>query len=362
MSRIFDVAERAGVSISTVSNVLNKTKYVSPALVARVEQAVAELSYEVNPIARSMKNKKTGIIGVITEDMCGVFYPYVVRGIHAVATEKGHQVLICDTQGMTGNAEAFEREKKLFDKLIASRVDGIIFISSVPRQDSERYFAEMKKHSNKNGKNIPLVSLERDFTDSGIDSIIFDGYHNARLAVQHLIDVGCRNICHITGPVGMDIIEERERGFTDALRENNIPFDARTMRAYGDFTHQSGYIAMQTLLNQVPELDGVFCDNDQMAVGALKVLKKAGKKVPEEIKLIGYDDVFLASLVEPPLSTIHIQKRHAGIEAAQILFSRIESEEEVTPQNAIGHRMAGALVVRQSTVAGAPEDWDLVEW
>lgn len=362
MSRIFDVAERAGVSISTVSNVLNKTKYVSPELVARVEEAVKELSYEVNPIARSMKNKKTGIIGVITEDMCGVFYPYVVKGINAVATDKGYQVLICDSQGMNGNAEAFKRERRLFDRLLANRVDGIIFFSSVPREESEQYFSELKKHAKKNKKRIPLVSLERDFTDLGIDSIIFDGYNNAKLAVQHLIDAGCRRICHITGPVGMEIIKEREDGFLDAVAENGLTFDARAMTAFGDFTHQSGYLAMQTLLKNVPDLDGVFCDNDQMAVGALKVLREAGKRVPEDIKLMGYDDVFLASLVEPSLSTIHIQKRHAGIEAAKILFSRIESEEAIDQRNAIGHRMTGALVVRQSTVAETPKDWDLVDW
>ncbi len=362
MSRIFDVAERAGVSISTVSNVLNKTRYVSPELVARVEKAVEELAYEVNPIARSMKNKKTGIIGVITEDMCGVFYPYLVRGINAVAMEKGYQVLVCDTQGMNGNAEAFKREKKLFNRLIANRVDGIIFVSTVPRGESESYFGEIRKLANRNQKRIPLVSMERDFTDVGIDSVIFDGYNNAKLAVQHLIDVGCRRICHITGPFEMEIVKERGRGFRDAMAGNGMSFDESTMTAYGDYTHQSGYIAMRELLNRVPDMDGVFCDNDQMAVGALKVLKELGRRVPGDIKLMGYDDVFLASLVEPSLSTIHIKKRHAGIEAARMLFDRIEAGEEGASQEPIGHRMAGTLVIRQSTVADTPEDWNLVDW
>ena len=101
MSGIKEVAKKAGVSISTVSNVLNKSKYVSPDLVMRVEKAVEELSYEANPIARSMKNNKTGTIGVITEDMCGVFYPYVVKGINSVAVEKGYQIIICDTVSQT---------------------------------------------------------------------------------------------------------------------------------------------------------------------------------------------------------------------------------------------------------------------
>ncbi|MBQ3424427.1 MAG: LacI family DNA-binding transcriptional regulator [Clostridia bacterium] len=361
MSSIIDVAKRAGVSISTVSNVLNGTRYVSPELVKRVEDAVAELSYEVNPIARSMKNKKTGTIGVITEDMCGVFYPYVVKGINAVATGKGYQVIVCDTQGTNGNAEAFQREKEFFKRLIANRVDGIIFVSTVAREESARYFAEIKRQANRN-KRIPLVSMERDFTDVGIDSVIFDGYSNARMALQHLIDVGCRRICHITGPREMEIVKERGRGFADAMAESGLPFDAARMTTYGDYTHQSGYIAMRELLEQMKDMDGVFCDNDQMAVGALKVLRERGIRVPEDIKLMGYDDVFLASLVEPSLSTIHIQKRHAGIRAAEMLFARIEEEGDSRKPAPIAHRMAGSLVVRQSTVAGSPEDWSLVDW
>ena len=132
MSGIKDVAKRAEVSISTVSNVLNKTKYVSPELVKRVNQAVEELSYEVNPIARSMKNKGTGLIGVITEDLCGVFYPYVIRGINSVAVEKGYQLLICDAQGTYGSQ--IKRERELFRRLISNRVDGIIFASTVNKK------------------------------------------------------------------------------------------------------------------------------------------------------------------------------------------------------------------------------------
>ena len=135
MSGIKDVAKRAGVSISTVSNVLNKSKYVSPELKERVEEAVEALSYEVDPIARSMKNNRTVIIGVITEDMCGVFYPYVVKGINSVAVEKGYQLVICDTQTAYGGKGGMQRERDVFRKLISSRVDGIIFATMVPDEE-----------------------------------------------------------------------------------------------------------------------------------------------------------------------------------------------------------------------------------
>lgn len=360
MSGIKDVAKKAGVSISTVSNVLNKSKYVSPDLVMRVEKAVEELSYEVNPIARSMKNNKTGTIGVITEDVCGMFYPYIVKGINSIAVEKGYQTIICDTQGTYGDSDAINREKELFRRLIANRVDGIIFVSAVPSEQVEKYFSQLKKQASKY-KKIPLVSIERDLTEVGIDSVFFDGYANTQKAVQHLIDCGCKKICHITGPKKMEIVKERIKGFKDCMEKNGIIFEDEVMVAHGDYSHQSGYTCMKELLERVPDLDGVFCENDQMAIGALKIIKESGKRMPEDIKLMGYDDVFLASVVEPSLSTIHIRKRHAGMEAANILFRRIEEQKE-NIDDVLGIRMPARLVVRKSTIKDAPEDWNLVDW
>ena len=117
---------------------------------------------------------------------------------------------------------------------------------------------------------------------------------------------------------------------------------------------------MKELLENVPDLDGIFCGNDQMAIGALKVLKEYGKQVPQDVKLIGYDDIFISSIVEPSLSTIHIKKKHAGMEAAKILLDRIENPDDREPVR--GVLMDGRLVVRKSTVAAAPEDWILSEW
>lgn len=358
MNGIKDVAKKAGVSISTVSNVLNKSRYVSPELVQRVEAAVKELSYEVNPMGRGLKNNKTGTIGVITEDMCGVFYPYVLKGINEIATEKGYQITICDTQGTYGDQAALQREREFFQKLVANRVDGIIFVSLVSNEEKEKYFAEIKEMA-KRYKNIALVSIERDFTSEGIDSVYFDGFANAKMAVQHLVDCGCKKICHITGPAVLQIARERVVGYKCCMAENGIAVDEERMIAKGDYSHQSGYRAMKQLVMDVPDMDGVFVGNDQMAIGALKYLKEAGVRIPEDIKLIGYDDVFLASVVEPGLSTIHIQKKHVGIEAAKLLFDRIDFDDE---REVRGIKREGRLVIRKSTVKNAKEDWNIFEW
>lgn len=361
MSGIKDVAARAGVSISTVSNVLNKAKYVSDELIERVEQAVEELDYQVNPIAASMKSKKSGTIGVIAEDMCGVFYPYIVRGINAIADEKGYRIIMCDVNGKAGEETAMEKERELFHKLLASQVDGIIFASSISRMYRDQYLSELQEAADRKKKNIPIVSMERDLTKLGIDSVYFDGYENAQKAVQHLIDCGCKKICHLAGPAELQIAQERIEGYEKCLKDNSLPLDKKTMLAYGDYTHQSGYWQMEKLLKNVSDLDGVFCGNDQMAIGALRLLREKGLRVPGDVKLIGYDDVFISSIVEPPISTIHIQKNSAGRRAAEILFDRIENPVGKN-EKPIGEKLDSHLVIRKSTMDVAPEDWNINDW
>lgn len=359
MAGIKEVAKRAGVSISTVSNVLNNSKFVSPDLQIKVEKAVQELSYKPNPAARSMKKKETGMIGIITADMCGLFYPYLVKGICSVANEKGYEILISDTKGLNGEAGALEREYDKFKNMVTNCVDGIIFASVVPVNSAESY-AEKLLDLAEHDKHIPLVSIERDFSKFGIDSVYFDGCEGAKAAVEHLLDCGCKKIGHITGPLFMSMAYDRTVGYKESMKEAGLEVDKNRMIAEGDYSHQSGYAAMKELLISMPEIDGVFCSNDQMAVGALKALLEVHKKVPEEIKIIGYDDVFISSMVEPELSTIHIRKKHAGIETAKILFDKIENPQVQTPP--IGLKMESRLVVRKSTMLDASGDWILAEW
>lgn len=158
----------------------------------------------------------------------------------------------------------------------------------------------------------------------------------------------------------MEIVKERVKGYKDCLKENNL-YLGEEMIANGDYSHLSGYVAVKQLMEQVPDMDGLFCGNDQMAIGVMKYLNEHGKRIPEDIKLMGYDDVFLASVVEPSLSTIHVRKRHAGIEAAKMLFKRIENPNENFGQP-VGIKMDARLVVRQSTVKTVSGDWDLVDW
>jgi DNA-binding LacI/PurR family transcriptional regulator len=152
-------------------------------------------------------------------------------------------------------------------------------------------------------------------------------------------------------------------GYRNAMARNGLVIDDSRMIANGDYTHKSGYMAMKELLKKMPDIDGVFVANDQMSVGVLKALSEAGKRIPDDVKVIGYDDVFISSVLEPSLSTIHIQKIAMGKKAAELLIDQIENNEKVPVQDP-GHAVEidTKLIIRKSTVKNALDDWILVDW
>jgi DNA-binding LacI/PurR family transcriptional regulator len=352
MASMKDVAKKAGVSISTVSHVLNGTKYVSDEIKRKVNVTVKELGYEVDAVARSMKSSQTMKIGIITDDMCGLFYPYIIKAICEVAEKSGYSTIICDT------SSNIEKEKKSFRDLVSSRVDGIIISSSIPNEFVREYARELKTMVSQKKKQIALVSIERDFSEFGIDSIYTNMEDGGKKATQYLIDLGCKTIGHITGPIVASVAQDRIHGYEKALLDNGMQIN-EDLISFGDYSHLSGYIRMKELLQRVPHLDGVFVANDQMAIGACISLKELGKSIPNDIKVIGFDDVFVSSIVEPPLSTIHIKKKHLGREAINALLEQIENGPR---EKALCIELENHLVIRKSTDSSAPPDWILSDW
>ena len=266
-------------------------------------------------------------------------------------------MMLCDITGEMNDENALDREFELIKKLVANRVDGIIFTSLVPTEKRKRYCNKLLKITNET-KKIPIISVERDLSDFGIDSVYFDSYENAKLAVNHLIDCGCKKIAHIAASMTMEVASQRTMSYIDTMKEHN--FSTENMIYYGDYSHRSGYMGMKQLIDNAPDIDGVFCANDQIAVGALKLLKQYGKRIPEEIKVMGYDDVFVSNVVEPPISTVHIRKHETGVRAADLLLKRLSTENiDAKP---IKIKMESRLVIRNSTVKDAPADWILSEW
>ena len=358
MSSIKDVAQRAGVSISTVSNVLNGTKYVSEDLTRRVLIAVEELGYQANPIAKNMKSNKSFTVGIISTDIGGLFYPYVVKGLYNTFNQNGYNVQMFETDGVHDPQNSWEKAVEGVRHFVDYRVDGIVLTSIFPA-NMEEYYVNRILHMIHSPKEIALVSLETDFTRYGIDSVYANSVAGAERAVDHLILKGCRKIAHITGPIFTRVSIDRLKGYRNAIKRVGLRED-NALVGYGDYSHLSGYKAMKDILGRVSDFDGVFVANDQMAVGAMRALHEAGRRIPEDVKVIGYDDVFISCVLEPPLSTIHVLKRTMGESGASLLIDRMQGTARKKAPIAI--ELETKLVPRRSTCIDAPDDWILSDW
>ena len=346
MPSIKEVARRAGVSISTVSHVIRGSKPVSERLRRRVEQAVRELNYEINPVASSLKSKTTHTLGIIIPNINRIFFPQVIKGIQETCFVKGYNLTFCDTN------EQLKLEKHFVQMLKNSMVDGIILDSVADEQDTA-YFEFLSQLKNRK-KIIPVVSLERQLNGSRVDSIIVDNRLGGELAARHLVECGCENVAHISGPDYSCMARARLQGFQDELAKKGL----KTQVFSGDFSPLSGYQAIKTQLQQGTTLDGIFAANDQMAIGALRALKEEGRRVPEEIKVVGFDNTFVASLASPALTTINVPKHKMGQTAADLLLRRLENPGQAP----INVELPINLIVRQSTELHGESTWDLYGW
>jgi DNA-binding LacI/PurR family transcriptional regulator len=349
MASIKDVAEKAGVSISTVSNVINGTKYVSEELILKINKIIEELHYEVDPVARSLKSKKTMTIGVVITNINRIFFPQVIKGIQDSAAKHGYNLTFFSTN------DKFEDEKRFVQMLESTWVDGII-LDSVADTNDEGYFKYLSSLGNRK-KSIPVVSLERRIDSYGIGSVVVNNFHGGGLAAKHLIDCGCRKIVHITGPIGSCIVQDRLNGYKDELRKAGLAIeDARIIE--GDYSPLSGYHAMKQILMAGIDVDGVFAANDQMAIGAIKAIRENGLMIPEDVKVVGFDNTFIATIVEPSLTTISVPKYKMGDAAVEMLVKRIEQD----PNSPGVIEMPINLIIRQSTDLRGDKNWDLYDW
>lgn len=343
---IKDVAKRSGTSISTVSNVLNKRRKVSDELARRVIRAVEELGYVVNPVASSLKSHKTGVIGVIITDINCIFFPPMLKGICNMLSAAGYTVSLYDTR------QSPEREIKYIELLSNMMAEGVI-LDSVAAASQKAYFETL---GHKSG-GMPIVCVENDMRPFGFDSVMIDNRAGAYTAVKHLIEMGCRRIVHISNSNASMIAKNRQDGYWDALKDAGISRDPALI-CEGDFSPQSGYRGMSKVIRSGVSFDGVFAANDQMAIGALRALDAAGMKVPDDVKIVGYDNTFVSSMVNPSLTTISVPGYEMGTVAAQLLLDRMARPELPVHRVLLEYE----LLIRRSTVASAKTSWDMTYW
>lgn len=285
MPTIKDVAERAGVSVTTVSRVLNNRGYISEATRKKVYKAMEELDYQPNEVARSLFRKKSNIIGLIVPTVAHPFFGELTSYLETYAYSRGYKVLICNSQ-----LDA-SKEQEYIWMLRRNQVDGIIMASHT--LDVEEY----KK------LNLPVVAFDR-FISSEIPYVTSDNYQGGKLAVELLLRRGCKKIAHMCGSLNLDMLaNQRHRAFMDVAEEKKIPYF--TVETGINVFEVNKYEELLTdLLVQHPDIDGLFLNSDIMAIAAMKVCSKLGKRVPHDMKIIGYDDVSIASLVSPQITSI----------------------------------------------------------
>lgn len=355
MANIKDVARRAGVSISTVSRVLNSTKPVSPDLQKKVMDAVHELDYSANIFAKGLKGSNSGIIAVVLTAISRTFFTSVLEGIHEVAEMNGYSILITETY------DDCKREMRLMSELASQWVDGIILASSAHSCDKETAQYIQNLHMlDKKGHVIPVVSLEFPLDNPHIDAVVIDSEQAAYDATAKLIEeCGREKLIHISLPREHYLGRKRIQGFTRALSDYGLPVEESSI-VQGNYSPESGFHAMEKVLAKGQKVDGVFCANDDMAIGVLKSCANHGIVIPGQIAVIGNDDIFSASIISPSLSSIHVPKTEMGRAAAAKLMARIQEGRYPEKRDVIS--LQYSLIDRQTTVREKTMDYKTWNW
>lgn len=320
MATIKDVARLAGVSFTTVSHVLNETRPVSPEARQRVLSAVEELAYVPSALARSLKSKVTGSIGLIIPNNTNPYFSELARGIEDFCYGAGYSVILCNSD------DDADKQNDYLQVLLTKRCDGLI-IATLTQAD----------HALLGRLKVPAVLLDRAPKELQIDLVSTDNVQGGRLAAQHLLALRRRRLACIAGPRGLALSDERVGGFRDSIEQQGGKL-APSAVLHADFTSTGGYRAAMQLLQAQPAPDAIFCCNDLMAIGVLRAAGELGIAVPEALSVVGFDDIELAQFVHPPLTTVAQNTRQLGNLTAQCLLERIADpkrpirRETVAPQ------------------------------
>ena len=332
---IADVAREAGVSRQTVSRVLNGKGEIRASTRESVTHVIERLGYSPSGIARSLATNKTLTVGLVVPDITNPFFPEIARGVEDVARERGYEMFLCNS------VEDPEREDDVLRALQDKRVDGTIICSS--RLSDERLFSRLRQQR-------AAVLVNRHAPPELAGTVRVDDAEGTFQAVDHLLAGGRSAIGFLCGPPTSRSGIERVRGFKSALSAAGTGFDETLMRPCPP-DPKGGYEAALALLSERPEIDGLVCYNDLVAVGALRACAGLGSRVPDDVAIVGCDDIMVARLLSPALTTLRVPKYDIGATAARMLLDRINGrggKDEVLLQP--------ELIVRESAPGLDPSE------
>ncbi|MBF8983529.1 LacI family DNA-binding transcriptional regulator [Lutibacter sp. B2] len=308
---IKDVAKRAGVSISTVSRVINSSKPVSSEIHQKVSSIIEETGYVPNPIARSLVMKKSRLIGVLVPDVSNFFIGEILNGIEEIGKMYNYDIILCNTYG------DLEEEIKYLNLLSAKQVEGIVFMTWKLQEKLVNYISKME---------TPVVLINRNSKDLDIPSVSIDNFKAAYEMTNYLIENGHEKIALIRNTVDKDAFGfDLYRGYEKALKEHKIPIDERLIR-YGYFELKKSYEITKDFIDENILPTAIFASSDVMAIGAINCLLDHGYKVPDEVSVVGFNDINLASIYRPNLTTIHQPIYDIGAVAIRMIIKKINKE------------------------------------
>lgn len=329
MVTIREVAAYAGVSSATVSHVINGTRFVSDTVREQVQKAMTELGYRPNALARSLRRGETRTLGLILPDSANPYFAEMGRAIEAAAFKRGYSVILCNTENDS------EKELMYTEVLANKQVDGMIFVASGEKNETLSQIA-------RNG--LPLVVVDREMGSLDLDTVTTNNYEGGLVATLYLLSLGHRLIACITGPSNITPSAERITGYREALRQANIPVD-ESLLVRGDFHAPSGYQCAMQLFQASPRPTAIFVCNDMMSIGVIRAASQLGLRIPEDVSIIGFDDIELASYTTPPLTSVAQPKEEIGQLVVALLTERIKNPTLPPRRNVLATR----LVIREST-------------
>lgn len=338
--RLSDLAMELGISTATVSRALKDYPDISAETKQRVLALAKKLNYRPNSIAASLRKQESKIIGVIIPSIVNHFFSSVIQGIMSEAYVNDYRVMLCQSD------ESYEKEIADTNALYNSRVDGLL-VSLVPQNPGYDHFELFAEAG------IPFVFFDKiplhDYF-KGASRVVVDDYQGAYTAVTHLLEQGCKKIAHFQGPDMAYTSANRLRGYLDAIAAQGLPHDPSLIYSCNEITFEEGQIFAKKLFERHPDCDGIFTITDYVGMGAIDTIKKLGKKIPEDVAVIGFSDWKISSIIEPKLSSIAQPSFEMGQIAIRLLLQEIEAnrgETKYEPQTVV---LKTTLKARSSSV------------
>ena len=303
-----DIASLTGFSINTVSRALNNKEEVNRDTRTKILAAAAQFGYRPNRLAKGLRSNKTGTIGIVVTDVANPFFSALVKGIARAAREFDYSIILQDSD------EDYAGEEEAIQVLLAEQVDGILI---TPVQSEQETIERLAK------AHFPFVLVGRYFHDLDTNYVVPDDYQGGFIATDHLLKQGHRRIAMVNGPLHISSARERFQGFSDALAKYDIPVD-KSLVSTGALTVEEGLDLARCILKRVPRPSAIVCYSDFVAFGVMQAIREIGLSIPDDIAVVGFDDVRMASCLQVPLTTIQSPKEELGRQAMQLLVHRLE--------------------------------------